>query len=109
MKFIVAKNASWPNLFLECMDPQCDYAASAFIGNIWQDSVRIILEQESINMKSLKPAFNLVEAGVNKFLLKYSGSKGSIIGGSSSCLLRSMAEALACRLGAAPQAARQWK
>ncbi len=67
MKFIAEKNASWPKLLLNCMDPQCDYAASAFIGNIWQDSVRIILEQESINMKSLKPAFNLFEASVANY------------------------------------------
>jgi hypothetical protein len=46
MKFVAANNASWPKLSLEFMDPQCDYAASAFTGNIWQDSVRIFFEQE---------------------------------------------------------------
>jgi hypothetical protein len=51
--FVTANNASWPRLSLDCIDPHCDYA-SAFIENIWQDSVRKLLEQESTVLGSTK-------------------------------------------------------
>ena len=67
--FVTANNPSFPQLSLECIDSHCDYA-SAFIGNIWQDSVRKLLEQESTEHGTSKKEFNLVKARVTNYLRK---------------------------------------
>jgi hypothetical protein len=67
--FVIANNASWPKLTLDCIEPHCDNA-SAFNGNIWQDSVRKLLEQESSELGSTNKEFNLVKARVTNYLRK---------------------------------------
>ena len=59
--FVTANNASSPKLMLDCIDQHCDYAP-AFIGNIWQDSILKLLEQESAELCSTGKEFNRVKA-----------------------------------------------
>ena len=67
--FVTANNASSPKLSLDCIDQHCDYAP-AFIGNIWQDSIRKLLEQESAELCSTEKEFNLVKACGTNYLRK---------------------------------------
>jgi hypothetical protein len=67
--FVTANNASSPKLSLDCIDQHCDYAP-AFIGNIWQDSIRKLLEQESAELCSTEKEFYLVKACGTNYLRK---------------------------------------